>query len=524
MLPGKTYTPEEILRLLKKHKWLVILPFVVGLTAATLVSRGLPERYRSQTLIMVVPQRISQALVPQTVHDTIEDRLMSISDQIQSRSRLERIITDFDLYRQQRANGMIMEDVVQLMRSDIIVKVDGNGKDSFRVTFESDEPVTAFKVTERLATLYIEENLKDKENLNENTGLFLESELEDAKRRLLAQEKKLEAYRKQYAGQLPSQLDSNQQAIHSARLQLQTIGDSINRARERRLVVQRQLGDVQSVAAPVAPADFSSPGEAASGLSLAQQLEAAETRLNAFKLRYTPDHPDVRSLERVIRDLQMKVAQEARQPQLRVEKSLSPAEMVRQRRIRDLEAELQVIDRQITTAEVEERRLKGTITSLEARISVVPTRESELIELTRDYETLKTTYTSLLRKQEDSKLSANLERRQVGETFKVIDPAVVPQRPFNRWRRLQVILAGAGGGLVLGLALIGLLEYRDSSFKSEADVVRVLSLPVLAMVPMMVSDKERAVDRRRRIVVASVVGVVIVVASAAALAIWGLQS
>ena len=149
---------------------------------------------------MVVPQRISQDLVPQTVHDTIEDRLMSISDQIQSRSRLERIITDFDLYRQQRANGMIMEDVVQLMRSDIVVKLDGNGKESFRVTYESDEPVTAYKVTERLASLYIEENLKDKDNLNAEHGLFLESELEDAKRRLLEQEKKLEAYQKAVCG------------------------------------------------------------------------------------------------------------------------------------------------------------------------------------------------------------------------------------------------------------------------------------------------------------------------------------
>ena len=260
------------------------------------------------------------------------------------------------------------------------------------------------------------------------------------------------------------------------------MGDSINRARERRLLVQRQLADAQSVAPPVAPADVSSQGEPAAGLSAAQQLEAAEARLDAFKLRYTPDHPDVRSLERAIRDLQAKVAEEAQQPQVRVEKSLSPAEVARQKRIRDLEAELQVIDRQIATAEVEEGRLKGTIADLEARISVVPTRESELVELTRDYDTLKTTYTSLLRKQEDSKLSANLERRQIGETFKVIDAASVPQRPFNRWRRLQVIVGGAVGGLVLGLALIGLLEYRDSSFKSEDDVMRVLSLPVLAMV------------------------------------------
>ena len=141
---------------------------------------------------------------------------------------------------------MIMEDVVQLMRSDIDVEIEGQGKESFRVTYESEEPTTAYKVTERLASLYIEENLKDKENLNESTHLFLESELEDAKRRLLEQEEKVESYRRQYAGQLPSQLDTNQQAIQNAQLQLSAVSESINRARERRLLVQRQLGDAQS--------------------------------------------------------------------------------------------------------------------------------------------------------------------------------------------------------------------------------------------------------------------------------------
>ena len=104
----------------------------------------------------------------------------------------------------------------------------------------------------------------------------------------------------------------------------------------------------------------------------------------------------------------------------------------------------------------------------------MPTREAELIELNRDYTTLDATYKSLLKKKEDSQLAANVERRQIGETFRIIDPASLPERPFNQMRRLQVILGGALGGLVLGLAMVGFLEFRDSSFKSEEDVVRVL--------------------------------------------------
>ncbi len=128
-------------------------------------------------------------------------------------------------------------------------------------------------------------------------------------------------------------------------------------------------------------------------------------------------------------------------------------------------------------------RLKGTIATYEALLSGVPTREAELVQLNRDYATLDESYKELLKKKEASELAANVERRQIGETFRVIDPASLPQRPFNRMRRLQVIGGGAIGGLLLGLGLIGLLEFRDSSFKSEDDVVRVLSLPVLALVP-----------------------------------------
>ena len=131
----------------------------------------------------------------------------------------------------------------------------------------------------------------------------------------------------------------------------------------------------------------------------------------------------------------------------------------------------------------------------------MPTREVGARRADSRLHDAEASYKELLKKKEDSKLAANLERRQIGETFQVIDAASLPQRPFNQMRRLQVVLAAPSAGLVLGLALIGFLEYRDSSFKTEEDVVRVLSLPVLALVPMMVSDKERAADRRRRIVV-----------------------
>ena len=125
---------------------------------------------------------------------------------------------------------------------------------------------------------------------------------------------------------------------------------------------------------------------------------------------------------------------------------------------------------------------------------MVPTRESELVELTRDYSTLQAGYASLLTKREDSKIAANLERRQIGEQFRVVDPASLPEKPYNQLQRLGAMASGPVAGLVLGVLLVGFLEYRDSSFRGEEDVLRVLSVPVLAMVPLMASDREQRRD------------------------------
>jgi polysaccharide chain length determinant protein (PEP-CTERM system associated) len=518
VLPGKKYSLEEIARLVWRRKWLVLLPFAVGLAGAVVLARDVPQRYMSETLIMVVPQRVSSDLVKPNDVRGMEDRLPSISEQIQTRSRLERIINEFNLYPEARASG-VMEDVVKQMRDNIVVRLEGKTQEAFRVSFVSSDPVTAQKVTERLASWYIDENLRDKERFAISTNQFLDSELENAKRRLMEHEKKLEAYRRRYSGQLPSQLESNLQSMQNAQQQLQAVSDSLNRATERRLLFERQLADAQSTPElPTVPPSVVSGPQDVTQLPPVQQLELATAALDRARLRYTSDHPDIRALERTIRDLRAKLAEDVTaapdaQPQ-------SAAEVLRQKRIREYQAELAVIDRQIASATADQARLQSVLADYQAKVDAVPSRESELVELTRDYATLQASYTSLLTKREDSKLAANLESRNIGEQFKILDPASLPERPINPLARLQVILMGSSGGLMLGLLLIALLEYRDTSFKTEEDVTRVLSLPVLALVPVMGRD-HTAQARRRRSMVALVLFVAI--GSVAVVALWRLQ-
>lgn len=520
MLPGKKLTPEEIFRILARRWWLIPPPLVLGLAVGVFLSSRVPLQYRSQTLIMVVPQRIPDTYVKSMVTTNVQDRLPSIREQILSRSRLERIINDFNLYPAQRAAG-IMEDVVQDMRNDIDIALEGH--ESFRVTYVSGDAKTAQRVTERLASLTIQENLRERESLAENANQFIDSQLQDAKRRLLEQEKKLEEYRRKFSGQLPSQLQSNLQGIQNAQAQLQTVAQSINSARERRLEIQRQLSDVQAAPLPVPVATGGAPNPALQ--STGMQLETAQANLQLFKQRYTPDHPDVRALERTVKELQAKLEEEAKRPaDAPAQRPLSPSEVTRAQRIKDLNGQLETVDRQIVAHEAQEVGLRQTLADYQAKVEVLPTRESELVELTRDYSTLQESYAILLKKREDSQLAANLERRQVGEQFKILDPASLPERPYNESERTNALLGSTLGGLVLGIAMIGFLELRDSSFKREEDVLRVLTLPVLALVPIVISAPDRQLRRRRKRLMVAGVAVLMIVGWAAAVVLWKLVS
>ena len=518
----RAYTPNEVLRCFLGQRWIVLVPFAIGLAAAPLLARYVPEKYRSETLIMVVPQRVPDAYVKATVTESIEGRLPSISEQILSRSRLERIITDMSLYADLRAR-MPMEDVVQAMRNEITVTLAANRDSaaSFRVAYVSHNAAVAQAVTERLASLYIEQNLRDRENQATSTSDFLATQLEEAKRRLVEQEKKLEVYRRNHAGELPTQLQGNLQSIQNANVQLQGLHESMNRALERRLLIERQIADSETL--PVESAPVPATADAALAGSTRQRLQVARNRLNALLQYYTANHPEVVVAQRTVDELEQRLAGEQPSDGTVQDRAASPAELAQRKRILDLKSELAVIERQLSSNRSEEERLKQVVTGLQAKVDVLPSRESELVELTRDYGTLQAAYTSLLTKREDSAMAASLEKRQIGEQFRVVDPASLPERPSNGLLRLGITASGAVVGLILGVLVVGFREFRDTSFRSEDEVLSALSLPVLALIPAMASSAERNRQRWRQRSI-DLAGTLVLLAAGAVVIIWRAQS
>jgi polysaccharide chain length determinant protein (PEP-CTERM system associated) len=523
MLPGKKYGPEDFLRIAWRRRWWVIVPTAIVATATVLWVQHLPNRYRSQTTILVVPPRVPQDFVKPTVTTQLEDRLQMISQQILSRTRLERIVQEFNLYQAERQT-MIMEDVIEQMRQhDIHINIASgrrtrqrNNATAFTVSFESPQARTAMQVTDRLASLFVQESLQDRELLADATSQFMQAQLDDARKRLVEHEKKLEAFRERNAGRLPSQLQSNLQVLQTTQLQLQSLAESSQHDRDRLAVLETAITEALDTRPPV-PAAVPVNGEPQAGTA-AQQLETAKAALRNMELRLKPEHPDIGRAKRMIAELQAKADAEALEQPLARDGAPSGAGLpvTVQQRVASMRMEADQIRRRLDSGKVEEARLKSVIESYSARLDAVPGLEAELTELMRDYSTLQETYTTLLKKSEESKVAVNLERRQIGEQFRIIDGARLPERPISP-NRLRLNTIGTVAGLALGLLLAGLLEYRDTSFKTDEDVVTSLALPVLAVIPSMITALERARRRRRRLigVAASMMASVVVVTAAA---------
>lgn len=515
MIPGKKYTPDEIVAIVWRWKWLLVLPCLAGLIGAHSYARTLRDLYRSEATIVMTPQRVREDLVRSSIRTNLGERIQTISQQVLSRTRLESIIVDLNLYQAERRSG-VMEDAVERMRRDVSVGTLRN--DAFKVGYSSESPLLAMKVAERLAGLFIDENLRDREQLAQGTSQFLESQLEEARKRLVEQERRLEAYRRANAGQLPSQVESNLAAINSAQQQVQRLQDAIARDRDQLQLIERQIADAN------APGALSEPvvsAEGSTGGTSTQQLEAAQNALRNLELRLKPEHPDVARTKRLIATLTKKVEAEMLEAPLTqaddAARPKTPAEIARVNRLNELEATAQRLREAVTANDAEQERLKVVIAGYQKRLDAAPTRETELIELTRNYDAFARTYNSLLAKSEESKLSMSIEARQVGEQFTLLEPARLPTRPYSP-NRNRLYGIGAFGGAGLGAALIFVLVYRDSSLKTDDDVTLSLGLPVLALVPLMQTLQDRRRQRRRRVLLSGVTALLL--ASVGGVAWW----
>jgi polysaccharide chain length determinant protein (PEP-CTERM system associated) len=475
MLGHRMLTTEDYLTILRRRGWIVAIPALILPLIAVGITFLIPAQYISQTLVLVEQQKVPDDYVKPVISEDLNGRLASMKEQIMSRSSLQPIIERFNLYGTQK---MTMDDRIDQTRKSIDIKpihseiARTGGLPGFFISFKAADARTAQAVCGEITSLFVSQNLRDREQSAQGTTAFLRQQLADAKRNLDEQDSKLATFQQTYVGRLPGQEDSNMNMLTSLNTQLDAATQALGRMEQDKSYEEAMLAQ-QSRDLQIPEQQRALP--AAQNTEL-QQLEAQETDLTS---RYTPDYPDVVTVKRKIRELQTQMAKAPAAPA--ASSTASVQTRVEPASVQQLRAQLRALDQGITAKRHDQAMISGQVRMYQDRIQSSPLVQEQYKNMTRDYETAQQFYGELLKKMNQSKMATDLERRQQGEQFRVMDEPNLPDAPYFPKR---IIFAGGGlaAGLLLGLALIAGLEYRDTALRSERDIWAFTKLPTLGVI------------------------------------------
>jgi polysaccharide chain length determinant protein (PEP-CTERM system associated) len=472
--------------------------------AAVLLAGWLPNRYSSSAIILVEPQAISERLIESGLQESdLNKRLNIMTAQILSRPRLSRIIDDLGIY-QEESDEKTREEIIEKMRSEIVVEpvlpeleVKGGPRrdieiNTFKITFWDDSARTTAAVANRLANDFIEQHIRERVQLSGDTSEFIQAELERLTNRIREVEGRIAVVKEQNPGSLPEDFQNSQRLLARITDRRQETRNALALARSDAAFYEHQA----SVA-------FDRPTMNDTETNPSRRLDSLEILLGTLRAKgYTDKHPDI------IQTLQ----------EMEEVKSLVETESNRQSEDKPMNIAQQTADAQKSRAELRVRSAEEELAALDAqeaelleRMARTPRVAEQLTALERERQHLAEKYAEYSDKRLQAGVAADVERRQKGEQFRVLESAVTPLAPTSPDRVLIVAM-----GLVLGLALGGmtalLVESADTSFHGARQVQSALRIPVLAAIPSITLEADRVAARRRLMRQVAAAGAVTVLA------------
>jgi polysaccharide chain length determinant protein (PEP-CTERM system associated) len=492
MLGHRALTLQDYTTILKRRWWIIAIPAVIFPIIGFGITFLVQPEYISQTLVLVEQQKVPESYVKAVVTEDLSGRLASMKEQILSRSRLQPIIERFNLFANSKLS---MDDRIDLTRKNIgITPIQSeiartNGLPGFFISFKANDARTAQLVCGEIQSLFVTENLSDRAASAAGTTDFLKGQLADAKAKLDEQDAKLRKFQQTYVGKLPGAEASNINMLTTLNTQLDAATQAIARLEQNKSYVESMASlQQQNQASQLGEHGGSTPE--ARQIEL-QQLLAQEADLTS---RYTDDYPDVVSVRRKISELRDKIA---KTPAPVVEKTAAastpkPADSIAALQLR---TQLRAMDQEIAMKKRDQASIQAQLHLYQERVASSPEVEEEYKSITRDNQTAQTFYDDLLNKIQTATMAANLEKRQQGEQFRVMDEPNLPESPSSP-KRPVFIMGGLAMGLFLGLLIVGTLEYLDTAVRTERDIWAFTKLPTLGVIAFN-GEPEPAVSRRR---------------------------
>ena len=490
MLGHRKFDLDDYRAILRRRWWLVVIPAALGPVLAYAASLVVVPRFVSTGLIFIDRPQVPEDVVkPMSTGDLIE-RIAEIQGLILSRDRLEPMVRKYDALPN---NQVVSDEAVQGLRkaiaiapaqfTDALTEGDRVPIPGLSISCTAGSANHAQEICSDIITMFIAQSREQTQQIEHGTTDFLSAQLDDAKRKLDEEDAKLAEFKSRNLGRLPDDQDTNLQRLTEQEAMLETAAEALDRATHERTylqsLLQQQLRSWQETGAPISPG---SPDD------LQTQLVQAQELLAELEAKYTPDHPDVTRQKKIIADLKKQIADkvETRQDAANLPPSKLPETKGEPLQIQQLRAQIHEDEEIIRSRTAERDRLKAQIAGYERQLHLSPVIEGELKTLTRDHETALHFYTSLLDKKSQSDMEVQLERREQGERFRLLDPPNLPVSPDFPKKSL-FLSGGLAGGIALGIALVLLLEALDNRIRDERDIEVLLKVQNLASLPAVES-------------------------------------
>jgi polysaccharide chain length determinant protein (PEP-CTERM system associated) len=487
MLGHRTMTAEDYMSILRRRVWLVAVPTVCLCLAGYAVCLKLTKKYESTATILVEGQRVSDALVKNLETGDPNDKLSSMKARIMSNSTLQPIVERFGLFdtrglsmdaRVAELQAAIHEDPVEQMAQTHASSLPG-----FHISVTLSDPHLAQQVCSEITSMFLEEDIRTREAHGRDTMNFMNDEVRNAQTKMNEQADALAKFKQQYLGALPDQEATNLTLLTGTNTQIDAVNQAIAREESAKSYLETELAS--QLSAWKASRTQSTTGTP-NASTLDSELKKREDELAVLQEKYADNFPNVKAKQQEVDDLKKKIAAAdanpappEKKPDTTATASAVEPEIIQQLRARIASSNLTIQDK-----ERQLQKLQSDFKMYQSRVQSSPVVEAKYNELTRDSVAAQAYYNQLLHNSNEAATAAALENRQQGEQFKLLDSASLPEKPTFP-NPLLFAGGGFGGGLLLGLAIVILLEIRDKSLRTEGDVELLLKLPILAMVPVM---------------------------------------
>jgi polysaccharide chain length determinant protein (PEP-CTERM system associated) len=513
--------PRDFLDILLERKWMILFSVLLIHIGAMVYCILAPDLYRSTMKLLIIPPTVSEGMVRTTVNTGTEDRLRMLQQDILSRARLMGVIDELELFKEEKKN-ISSDALINRMRKRI--DIDTKGKNTFTLNFQDRNPEVAMRVTSRLGSFFVEENIRSRESTAQETSKFLADEVRDTRKRLEVQEEKLKQYKLQFGGELPQQEQANLMRLQRLQDQIKNNSDAMARLADRKVFLEAQVSNIER---NLQGLEHQDPWETTGSVgqtsprNLLSELAMRRKKLDELSRKYTPLYPAVVQARWEVEQLEARIAAMRQAARMAKEDSArgtaNPSTSVSTPdldptngdtgEMRRLRGQIASINLEVVALKRESAIAARTIDEIQRKVERLPQREQELISLSRDYDNIKESYEALLKKQLDSQVSQKLEEQKKGEQFQVLEPASLPTRPFKP-DRPKVLGLALLASLVVGVGGVFALEMLDPTLRRSKDFRKFFDMPILACLPIIQDDRlKRRIAKRRAAVVGGLVSI-----------------